>query len=467
MRRLMWRQVGVAVVVALVSVSCAARTPPGPAGGPAAALDVPTLVVPTGLSVSDSVRAQFDAGWQRLQAGALGEAARAFEAVVEAVPGFYPAATGRGFVALQAGEAEVAVVWFDRALAANPEYQPAWQGRVDAASALGRDVDGLPWLERWSRAEPSREDLRDRLDVVRLRVVQQALSTANGHREAGRLTEAEAVLAQAQRLMPDSAVLLRSLAQVEVARGAFDAGEAHVREAIGLDPQDAESHAVLGEILTAQGRLRDAAAAYAAALQLDPKPEWRNAADQLVARAEFAALPAEYRAVPSASTITRAQVAAVLGIRLEAALQRAPRRTAVVLTDVRGHWAAQWILAVTRAGFMEGYPNHTFVPGGQVRRSDLAQIAWQVTEVVGASRARELAAWRQSRPALADVPRTHLAYPAIAAALAAGILGEASPGRFEPGRLATGSELMAVVARLEQIAQARLDAAQVDRTNRR
>lgn len=452
MRRHLWRQLVVAAWLAVGAVGCAARSSAVPAGA-APTIDVPTLAVPAELSVPASVRAQFDAGWRRLQAGDVVGAARDFEAVAAAVPGFYPAETGRGFVALQAGDPTLAVTWFERALAANPRYEPALQGRVDAGSAAGQTADLLPWLERWSDVVPDRDDVRDRRDVLRLRVVQQALSAAAVHRQAGRLSDAEAALGAAQRVMPPSASLLRALAEVEVVRGAFDAAEDHVRQAITLDPQDALNHAVLGDILEAQGRLREASAAFAAAVGLDPRAEWRNQAEQLAARADFAALPAEYRAVPSASTITRAQVAAVLGIRLAAALERAPRRTAVVLTDVRGHWAAPWILPVTRAGLMDGYPNHTFVPSGIVRRADLAQIAWQTAEVLGAGRPRELAGWRTARPVLGDVPRSHLAYAAVAATLSAGILTEASPGRFEPGRPATGSELMAAVARLEQIAQ--------------
>jgi tetratricopeptide (TPR) repeat protein len=458
-----WRVIPVVGLLLVGVAGCATRTAPASSMRPATAADLPMLEVPATLTVSAGVRAQFDEAWARLQAGDLTAAASRFEAVVQGVPGFYPALAGRGFVALQAGEPQVAAGWFDRALAGNPVYEPALQGRVDATAAVGLDADVLPWLARWSEAAPQREDVRDRLDVLRLRVVQTALSTAAGHRDAGRLAEAEAAVVAAQRVMPQSAILLRELALVEVARGAFDGAEGHVRQAIALDGQDAENHAVLGEILEAQGRLREAAVAYASAAQRDPRSEWTQRSEQLAARAAFAALPAEYRAVPSASTITRAHVAAVLGIRLEAAIARAPRRTAVVLTDVRGHWAAPWILAVTRAGLMDGYPNHTFVPAGVVRRADLAQTVWQVAEVLGAGRARDLAAWRRARPALADLPMSHLAYEAVAATLAAGILTESSPGRFEPARPATGSELMAAIARLEQIAQGPLSLRPVSR----
>jgi len=226
-----------------------------------------------------------------------------------------------------------------------------------------------------------------------------------------------------------------------------------VRRSLTLDPGDAETHAVLATVLEAHGRLRDAAEAFARATALDPRPEWRDRAAALVARADFNALPAEYRAIPSATSVTRAQLAAMLGIRLEAALARAPRRVTVVLTDVRSHWAAPWILPITRAGWMESFANHTFQPSGFVHRADLAQAVWRVAQDLGAAAPQDLARWRASRPTLRDVPRGHLAYADIAGALASGAMGMGDTDRFEPNRPATGSEVVAAIARLEQLAR--------------
>ena len=67
-------------------------------------------------------------------------------------------------------------------------------------------------------------------------------------------------------------------------------------------------------------------------------------------RAAFEAMPAEYRAIEPSPTVTRAQLAALLGVRLEDLLRRARAANTAVMTDVRGNWAGPWILAVTRAG---------------------------------------------------------------------------------------------------------------------
>ena len=57
-----------------------------------------------------------------------------------------------------------------------------------------------------------------------------------------------------------------------------------------------------------------------------------------------------------------------------------------MITDTRGSWATPWIMAVTRAGVMEVYPNHTFQPAAVVRRGDLADAASRVLSLIAAEK---------------------------------------------------------------------------------
>ena len=79
-------------------------------------------------------------------------------------------------------------------------------------------------------------------------------------------------------------------------------------------------------------------------------------------KAAFEAMPAEYRSIETSPTVTRAQLAALLGIRLDDLLRRAPRPTPVVMTDSAATGRRRGSMAVTRAGVMEPFPNHTFQP---------------------------------------------------------------------------------------------------------
>ncbi|HEY7474998.1 MAG TPA: S-layer homology domain-containing protein, partial [Vicinamibacterales bacterium] len=230
------------------------------------------------------------------------------------------------------------------------------------------------------------------------------------------------------------------------------AAEEHARRAVELGPNDAESHAALGAVLEAQERYREAAAEFGRAAAIDPRPVWRERNTALREKANLSAIPAEFRELTSAATVSRAQAAALIGTRLEVLVERAPRRGTAVATDVQNHWAAPWILPVTQAGIMEIQPNHTFQPGAALRRADLARVVSQLLAVVAAERQIDLGRWRAARPRFADLPATNLFYNAAALAVASGAMDTPEGSRFLPTRPATGAELLAAIDRIEQLA---------------
>jgi hypothetical protein len=56
------------------------------------------------------------------------------------------------------------------------------------------------------------------------------------------------------------------------------------------------------------------------------------------------------------------------------------------------------------------------------------------------------------RPQIADMPPGHLSYPAASAAVASGVVPLLDGGRFDVGRLVSGAEAAAAVARLRTLA---------------
>jgi tetratricopeptide (TPR) repeat protein len=374
---------------------------------------------------------------------------RDLEELLKVAPDFYPADTALGQVALLQRDTRAALDRFGSAVQKNSRYLPALEGRVDAALAGSDDLTSAVALEQLLAVDPARDEARTRLGLLRLRIVQGQLGAAERARSAGRLDEAQAILERTLQVSPGSPVLLRELSVIELTRGDLANAEQHARAAVESDGSDPGSLAALGNVLEAQGRTADAEQAFSRALALDPRPAWRAKRDALRAKARIEALPVEYRAIPGAPSITRAQVAAAIGIDLEALVSRAPKKSAVVVTDVRTHWAAPWILPVTQAGIMDAFPNHTFQPSAAMRRSDLAQVASQLLTL--AARPDDLVKWRAERPKLEDVPAGHLAYRAIGMVVAAGILPLDATGRFSPGRPASGTDLTTVIARIKQL----------------
>jgi tetratricopeptide (TPR) repeat protein len=435
------------LLIALTAACASAPPAPPRATGAPRFPDYPEPVIPVGQAVLPDLRNRHVVGWQRLQAGDLRGASRDFTHVLERAPEFYPSRTALGFVELAGQNYREASEHFTAAIARNEAYLPAWLGQADALVALRRDADAIEALERVLAFDPSREAVRARLQLVRFRAVPALIEAGRQARQAGRHEEAERALEQALAMSPGSTIILHELALVEMDAGRLDQAEVHAREAVRLEPRTAEWHAALGEVLARRGVYREASEAFGRAASLEPRPEWRTSRDDLAERARLAELPPEFAAIRTAESVTRGQAAAFVGIELEPLVARAPRRVTSVATDIRSHWAARWILPVTGAGIMSTYPNHTFQPGGVMRRGDLAAMAAELVRLAAANRP-ELAKWQAARPRFPDLPSTHLAYRGAALAVTAKVLETTSGGRFEPLRLVTGAELAELVDRI-------------------
>jgi hypothetical protein len=163
-------------------------------------------------------------------------------------------------------------------------------------------------------------------------------------------------------------------------------------------------------------------------------------------------LPADYRAIDSAAQITRGDLAALIGVRLTALLQVTRARDVGVMTDIRGHWAQSWILAVARAGVLDPFANHTFQPRTVVRRVDFAQAMTRLLAKVAVVSPAEAKAWANARGRFTDIAAGHLAYAAASTAVAAGVMTAAPDGSFQPSRVVTGAEAIEAVEHIRAMA---------------
>jgi tetratricopeptide (TPR) repeat protein len=443
----------VAVAILALAAACAPKTValPPTAGAP----KFPDFIfpaAPAGLGTPATLE-RHDLAWRWLQAGDVRAAERNFASAAKQTPGFYPAEAGLGYAALARKDHREAAEHFDRAVVANPRYAPALAGRGEALLGLGEREQALKSFEAALGADPRLETLRSRVEVLRFRGLQDDLAEARKLADSGKLPDAKVAYEAAIAASPQSPFLYRELATVERRGGDFTSALTHAQKALELDPNDSRSLALIGEIYETQKELSKAADAYAASVAVEPNEALSAKIEDLRARAAFEAMPEEYRNIETSPTITRGELAALLGVRLDDLLKRSRSKNAVVVTDTRGHWAATWILPVVRAGLMEVYPNHTFQPQVPVRRGDLAQAASRVLTQLAAENPRLAAQWRDSKRQFPDVGSGHLSYPAVSLAVEAGVMKTIEDGSFQLARPVTGAEALAAVRALEDLAK--------------
>ena len=444
------RVLTVLLAVGFALSACAPKAPPATV---ASAPRFPDFVFPAASPTpSPAILSQHEFAWQLLQAADLRGAEREFSAIVKQAPQFYPAETGLGYVALAGKDHKAALAHFDKAISLQKAYAPAHAGRGQTLLAMNDAEKALASFDAALAADPSLATIRSVADVLRFKGLQGNVAAARQAAEAGRLAEAMAAYRKAIAATPDSPFLYRELAMVERRDNRLAEALPHAQKAVELEPNDARNHVVLGDVLESQGQFAKAADAVAAALALEPNDALARRVEALRERAALEAMPAEYRALEKDSIITRAQLAALIGVQLEEIVTRVPSQSGAVMTDIRSHWAQPWILSVTRAGFMEPYANHAFQPNATVTRGDLAFTVSRILNAIAATRPQLAAGWRNARPKFTDVPPGHLRYPAVALAVGAGVMAPAAEGSFQFARPVTGAEAVSAIRKLQDLA---------------
>jgi tetratricopeptide (TPR) repeat protein len=438
----------VAVVLLASAMGCAPKVPPAAPGAP----HYPEFVSPIGAAgTTDAGLVDQQWAWQQLQAGDLAAAERVYTRVLKQAPGDPAALAGLGYVALARQDASKALARFDDALHHKADLAAALVGRAQALLQLNRVPEAVASFEAAQKAD-SRLDLAARIETLRFRAVDASVARARALAASGKLDDARAAYEQALTASPDSALLHRELAVVE-RRALRDAdADAHLERALELDPSDRASHLLLAESREKAGDLEGAANSFEAAQRIESTPDIDARLASLRERQELARMPEAYRAIAQRESIDRADLAALLGVRLGPLLRVATPRPTPLVTDVRGSWALPWIMTALRAGVMDPYANHTFQPGARMHRAELALIVSRVLDVIQTQDPKRAQKWQKDWPPIPDVPPAHPAYAAIGEAVAADVLKRTSTATFEPTRFVSGAEAIDAVNRLEQLA---------------
>lgn len=434
------------LVGAVLVTGCAPRKPTIAPTGP----QFPDFVFPAPVATAPASQAtaQRDA-WTALQSGNIGGADKQLGRLLRRSPTDASLVAGLGYVSLAKRDVSQALTRFDQAVTLQPSLASALVGKGLALVQAGRAAEAIGAFEAAQQSDPALA-LTSRIEALRFRAVDESISRAREAATAGRFGEARAAYTQALTASPDSPLLLRELAIVERKAGDVEQARAHLEKAAAADPRDRATQVALGELFESEASFEPAARAYERAQAIEPTPDVGARLAAVRERADLARLPVEFRSIPTRSTATRGDLAALIGVRLSALLRgAAPRATSVVM-DTRNHWAAPWISPVLRAGVMDPYPNHTFQPRDEIRRLDLAIAASRVLDLISTQEPTRAGQWTSRTVTLVDLQPSHPAFKDVSRAIVAGVLD--APNRtFDPTRLVTGSEAQDAVLRLERL----------------
>jgi tetratricopeptide (TPR) repeat protein len=352
------------------------------------------------------IPAEIALAYARLRAGAHADAARAFAGVRERKPDDVSALVGHGIALARGGNAEAALAAYARAAA----------------------------------ADPANEAVRRRRAELRLQVTDTRVAAARAATQAG---DSDRAVEQYQLVLQAAPEL--SGVRLELAGVLADRGE--VEAAIALLEADpaAERQVLLrlAELVFQRGELERALEVYRRILEADPRDEEAVAAARRVRETiEAQQMPPEYRLIIDAPTITRADLAALMMVKVRK-LAQAPLGPGRVAIDISGSWAQDHIIRALALDLVTVYPNHTFQPGATVRRGDLARAV---------ARAMDLLKYPPGPGArLTDMSANNVFYYPASRVVAAGLMDLTDEGAFETWRPVTGREATDVIEGLVRL----------------
>ena len=440
-----WFSLAAAAVAALGLAACVPRapvvtTPLHP--------EFPFPEIPAEYTASPLASGHRDA-WAYLQTGNPDAAAERFQILAARDPAFYPALTGLGWTNVARGAYAAAVANFETVIRAQPAYLPALLGRAEAFLGDADAAAALRSYEAVLAVDPGLTRLERVIEELRFAVSQERFAFAEAAAGRGDWAAAEAAYLDVLKESPDSPFLYTALAHARLGQRDLDGALASARQATALDPDNGPALLVEGEILEARGDLTAAEAAFLRADTVDPSDETAAHLARVRGLRRRAALPAEYRAIGARNEVTRADLAALLGVQFEALLADAVLGEAVpIITDTREHWGRPWILAVTQARVMAVDAAYRFEPYRVVRRGELAEAVSNVLLLLAEVDPASAGSWLDGAARVADMTETHLNYASVVNAVSAGVMSTFADGTFRPTRSVSGTEAVEAVERL-------------------
>jgi tetratricopeptide (TPR) repeat protein len=394
--------------------------------------------VPGQLSPAEAQRVE--KAWRRILGGDALAAQRDMEKLLARSPGLIPAETTLAYARLRGGRLDEAARSFEAVMSRQADYLPALAGAAATASRRGDAEGALRLYRRALVAEPGNAFLRQRVAELRVQVTERRVAAARAAQEAGRLEEAVATYRQALESAPEVAGLRLELANLLVTAG-------DVQGAVGVLKADpTEDRQILLRLADLEMERRDypgALEAYRRMLARDPRDDEAQRRSRDVREAvELEQMPEEYRRISSAPAITRADLAAIVAVKVTA-LARVPAGEPQVAVDITGSWARSHIIKALAYDIMTVYPNHTFQPVATARRGDVARAVQRILDLLK---------WPAGPgPGPTDMSRSNVYYYPATRVVAAGLMDLTPAGGFEAWRPVSGPEAMAVIEELVRL----------------
>jgi Tfp pilus assembly protein PilF len=400
------------------------------------------------LKLDDRITAE-DA-WDALKAGRADQARKYLMKLGTASP---IREAGLAYVDLLSANIAAAEARFKSSIQATPGMVPSHVGLAQIYESRRERDKTLAEYKAILELDPGNRWAAPRYEALRGELVKESTAAARtalaaGNRETAKKEFLE-VLSVDPRATDAHLELARIYRQEKNTTEALDHFKAAMAEGTGdkaLLREYAEFLAESGEL----GQSLEVMEKLAAASPKDPTVGKR--VEELRSKLGVYEIPSQYDAIPSLESLTREDLAALIGVKFEKDLQASPARTEI-LVDIATSWAQRYIVQVASLEIIRASVNHTFQPRRIINRADLADAAIRLIGILQEGGAKFVPLVESRRIQIADVTPDNPYYASITKALGFEIMTLTPDRNFEPERTVSGEEAIRTLDLIQKLAR--------------
>jgi Tfp pilus assembly protein PilF len=440
----MVKRIAVIGLALLAAWSCATLPPAPPAFF---VEDLPDGAT-TRLKLDDRIAAE-DA-WDALKAGRPEQARKYLMKLGTASP---IREAGLAYVDLLGANLAAAEARFKSSLAGAPDMVPAHVGLAQIYESRRERDKALAEYKAILDLEPGNRWAAPRFGALRGELVKESAAAARAALAAGNRETAKKEFLQVLSYDPGSTDAHLELARIYRQEKNKTEALAHFQAAMAAGTEDKAVLREYAEFLAESGDLGqslDVLEKLAAAAPKDAAVGKR--VEELRAKLGVYEIPSQYDAIASLESVTREDLAALIGVRFESDLQTPAART-VILVDIATSWAQRYIVQVASLDIVRASVNHTFQPRRIINRAELADAAVRLMGVLQERGARFVPLVETRRIQMADVTPDNPYYASITRALGYQIMTLTPDRKFEPERTVPGDEAIRTLDLIHKLAR--------------
>lgn len=401
-------------------------------------LEPPRPVVLTSLNLNQ--RLIFEEGWNSLKKGDVDKARKNFLKLGTDSPFYY---LGEGYCRLYENDFQAAESFLLKALELEPELTSARTGLVTVYEKLGNEEKEFVQLREVLKKDPEHSWARPRFESLKNRLTGQLISRAREDLGKNKKDEARQNLLKALFYSPDSIDAHLLLARVYRSEKNLSQAIIHYQTALNIAPSDRVLLREYAETLLENDDLSKSLDVFEKLRELNPQDkEVLEKISFLRNQLGIVEIPSLYHQIPKSPSITRQDLAAIIGVKFYQYLPE-PKKTPIIV-DIAASWANKFIIRVVGNSLMDVYENHTFEPNRVINRAELAETFFRLINHLKLQGKKLIPQIPENKIVISDIPADNLYYyPAVQ--MVAYQLMELSPSRrFMPDTPVPGTEALRI-----------------------